>query len=341
MIEEIKKLAKEEGAYQDIEVNGSVISKGWRDCEERWEIIKPYIDKNSVVLDIGSHYGYFAKKMADTYEDNLIWSIEGDKRRAEIQRLMIEANGIKNIVLSEYNIGILDFLKLSRLTEGIDTIMMLSVIHYFDPEEIPYIIWLCSQIAPRLIIEIPVVEEVEVAEIENVDKLKNIENYLNSCYENIIEIGKSTSPKNNNVKRTIFRAENKSLSKKGLIGFIGGEIGRTHSLNYKNSKWTLDSRKKFKTGLNLYNLMMFNVISPNVDKLKLRVAQRYFDVLKTKCVPTDISYRNSILTPFDVEVIDFKEGNGTNIYGNTWEYYKDTMTKYSIDDFLDLLEKRF
>jgi len=338
MYDDIKQLVENEGGYQSIEVGNEIIHNGWRGCEERWDIIKPYVQKNTVVMDIGSHYGYFSKKISDTYEDCLVWSIEADERRAEIQRQMLEFNGSKNIVLTQHKLDVIDFLKLSRIAEGIDTILMLSVIHYFD--DIPEIIWLLSKIAPTLIIEVPVDGECEVAERENVDRLKDVEKYLNCFYKNVDIIGTTQPPVDDKVRRIIFRAENIVLNKDGVVGYIGGEIARSHNLKY-NSTWKIDNKRKWHVGLNVYNLLTRNVLYPTVEKLKQLTAETYFDTMKAKGVPTDISYRNAILTPFGINVIDYKDGRNNDIYGVSWQEYKNKIINCNIEDFKSILQERF
>ena len=338
IVKDIKDLAQAEGGYQDIVINGETVYKGWRECQDRWDIIKNYIHKNSVVLDIGSHYGYYSEKIAEKYKDNLVWSFEPSKDRAKIQKLMLQANKTKNVILTQEKVTLMLLLELSRLTEGIDTILMLSVIHYFKPNEVPTIIWLCSRIAPRLIIEVPNDDESEVAELTNVRKLENIETFLNRYYKDINLIGKSSAPKQGT--RKIFKAENPILVKDGVVGYIGGELARTHRLVFKNSEWKLDNNKKYTIGLNLYNILHYYTIYPNLEKFKQRTAERYYDVLKTEHIPTDISYRNAILTPFDVDIIDSKEKLGKEIYGLEWNEYKSRIEKYSIKDFDNELRSR-
>jgi hypothetical protein len=329
-IEDIKK----EGFYQTVDIKG-VEYKGCRDCDKRWQAIKPYVNKNSVVMDIGSNYGYFSHKIAKLHPDCLVWSIESDSKRAEIQKMVLTENDIKNIVLSEYELKLNDFVQLARGAEGIDTILALSVIHYFPPEDLPHIIWLMSMIAPNLIIEPPSVEESQVAEKDNVNKMGLIENYLNLFYESVDKIGESPSPKDKTIMRPIYRAENKSLFRKGVVGYIGGEMGRSHNISFNNG-WKLDKKRKWQVGLNLVNLIHFNLIYPHRDRLIARAGERYFDILKTKFAPTDVRPWNCLVTPFDVEVIDYKERTG--VYEN-WEKYQKDVANWSPEDFADRIKE--
>ena len=319
---------KSEGFYQTLEMPDKTY-KGWRECKNRWKTIEPYINKNSVVMDIGSNYGYFSKKIVDKFEDNLVWSFESNLKRAEIQKEMLEANKIKNVVLSHYELELLDFLKIARSSEAIDLILTLSVIHYFKKEEIPYIIWLFSQIAPVLIIEVPNHLEEKVAEKDNVVALKNIERYLGHFYQNVDKIGESPSPKNLKIKRSIFRAENLTLKRENVTGYINGEMGRTHTLKYKDRKWSLDNKKNWLTGLNVYNLKLFNMIYPSFDSFLLRAGERYWNLMKQNKVPTDTRIWNCLKTPFDIEVIDYQEEPD---YLNLEEYKKE-IKNYSPLDF--------
>lgn len=339
MVKDIRSLAEEEGQYQDIIVGGETIVEGWRDCEQRWSMIDKYIDKNSVVMDIGSHYGYFSKKIAEKYDDNLVWSIEPVPDRAEIQRLSLVKDKVKNVILSQYRLGLIDFVRLSRITEGIDTILMLSVIHYFEPKEIPEIINLCSKIAHTLIIEVPSKNEDDVAERNNVLQL-DVERFLNINYDEVALIGESTSPKDPNVKRKIYRARNTFLAKENIVGYLDGDFGKTHYLEYSDARWYLDDKDGWIAGINYSTIMGFGYIYPDKKKLEKRIAERYFDVMKTKWAPTDISYHNAIVTPSSVEIIDYTEGVGSNIYGVEWSQYEDRVNAYSVKDFKNELDSR-
>lgn len=83
-MDELLKKIQEEGGYQDIIINGEKVADGWRECEERWNMIKDYIVPDYPVLDVGSHYGYFSARCAEQQEDRLVVSVEESYRGADI-----------------------------------------------------------------------------------------------------------------------------------------------------------------------------------------------------------------------------------------------------------------
>ena len=83
--------------------------QGWRDCEDRWKIISKGFQFKPLtnVLDLGSHYGYFSKKIAELDDRIFVLSVEGAKERAEIQRQMLAENKIENVYLCQKQIQLI------------------------------------------------------------------------------------------------------------------------------------------------------------------------------------------------------------------------------------------
>jgi 2-polyprenyl-3-methyl-5-hydroxy-6-metoxy-1,4-benzoquinol methylase len=130
---ELIDLALQDGNYQDVYVRGERVVSGWRDCEERWEVIAQHLKPKQSVLDIGSHFGFFEYQIAKNFPGSFVWSIEAGERRARVQRLMLEENQIDSVVLTEHAIDLNDLVSLTRSCEHFDTIICLSTIHYFPP----------------------------------------------------------------------------------------------------------------------------------------------------------------------------------------------------------------
>lgn len=309
MAEDISTLIKKEDGYQDIYINGKCIHKGWRNCEDRWKKIKPYIAGSQVVMDVGSHYGYFSQKIAQEY-DCVVWSVEGREQRAEIQRRVLEANKTENIALCQHQMKLEDFVHLARLSEGIDTIVMMSVVHYFPREHIAHILWLASKIAPRLIIEAPSPGESEVANSEMITGFKRFrgdifERYLGLFYDKVAKIGEVPSPKDKKTKRFIFRAEMNKIKREKTLGSVGGELSRTHTIKWDKG-WSI-GKKEWIPGIGVWTTKYFNLIYPSYDYLIRGAAEKYRELMDKGIVPTDMRAWNCLMTPKGVEVIDYKE----------------------------------
>lgn len=332
-MELLNKIEKE-GGYQDVEIDGKLIFNGWRECQERWNLIKPKIKEGNVVMDIGSHYGYFDVKIARTIPKSIVWSIESDKTRADIQKDVLALNKLKNVILCCYKIKLLDFVKLSRVVEGIDIIMALSVFHYFEPDELTEIIGLCSRIAPKLIIEFPNPDENNVASKDNVDKLPNPIELLNGFYEIVETLGKTSSPSDKGIERTIYFAENKEIEKVHLNSYFGRQTIRKYKLFYKNEHWEFQN-KDWINGLNVRNLLEFNVIYPSMDYILDQASETYLNLIKRMGAVSDTKYRNLIWSYDGFKAIDFSEGLNNDIYGVSWQEYKEKIEKMTKQDFIE------
>jgi hypothetical protein len=313
----LKDKAHKEGQYQDIEVKGEKIVSGWRLCDDRWELIKPFITNKQLYMDIGSHYGYFGVKIAEEYPESLVWSIEPYKERYEIQKEVIKANELKNMVLTTKKINILELLKLKQSCEAIDMIICLSTLHYFPKDEQLYIIYLFSQIAHKLIIEYPSVKEKNCAEKQNVYSEEDFGRIIGQNYSNNYPIGKIKSP-NGSTERIIYFAENKNIKRKQVLNAIG--LLSNHKLNLEyNGHWNI-GKGDFEIGINNFDLLYHEVILPEKDLIFTEVARAYKKLID-KVIPTDISIANSLYTPYGMKIIDYSEAFNADALGCTFEHY--------------------
>lgn len=336
----LTEMAQAEGGYQDIEVNGQKVFNGWRSCNERWDLIKPHIKPHQVVVDIGSHYGYFAAKIAQD-KTNLVWSIEPHKQRAAIQKEMLKANNLSNVILSRTEIDLVKLLHLQRTCEHFDTILCLSTIHYFPPEQIPEILWAFSQLAPNLIIEFPNAAEDDVAEKDVVDGL-DAKYLLEQIYDNVQAIGTTPSPKHKDIQRTMYRATNFNITRRNCSSYWNSYTGGNHVLEYEAGQWLINGRQMSYNGLNLANLSEFKVIYPNPKTWIADGAQRYYDLIRElKGQVTDIHPRNLIVAHNGTFPIDYSESTRRSIYGLPWSQYRLLIETDSAEDLTDWLYQTY
>lgn len=346
MHEEFKELLeriRKEGGYQDVEIDGKLLHKGWRGCEDRWKLIREYIGTGKAIIDIGSHYGYFANKLAK--QGNVILSIEGGKERAEIQKEMLELNKARGVYLLNKTMNFSDWVDLMRTTEGIDYILALSVMHYTEPKELFDTLWVMSQISPNLIIEYPTLAEKTTASYEYVKGFGEFEIKLRCFYDEIYLLGNVISPSDPNLTRPVYLASNPKIQKNGVFGYLShNRTGKRHNLAF-NKGWKVDGKTDWTAGFNARTVLeLGNLIYPNIELLKNSIIDEYFKLFEdNKFEITDVNYRNVILTNGDNlnKIIDFKEGVGKEIYGLTWEEYKNKLKLMSRQDWLDKLNEDF
>ena len=281
--------AKVEGGYQPIIIKGQKVSEGWRESEQRWSYIKPYIGSHMTILDIGSHYGYFALQAAQHAPESFIWSIEENAERAEIQRQMLVANGPQNVVLSRHKWTLDTTEQLLKSHFRADVILLLSVGHYFDRVTMPQMFANLAKLAQTLIIEWPSKEELEVAGrdlIQNTD----IDKLLGDNYKHIEVIGKGRSPKHKDINRDIYRASNDTI-------YLASSDEKTHNYTYP--------------GISIEELRPYGMVYPTVKGALSAAAAAYEDLIEVwGGRVTDINIRNVLMSTNGVQIIDFQEGLG-------------------------------
>lgn len=349
-VKELVELAEAEGAYQPILIKGQKVMDGWRESMHRWEFIEPHIKSNMTVIDIGSHYGYFTTKIARQFK-SFVWSIEADPKRAEIQRRVLAANELTNVVLSEHKWTLETTEKLLSTCFTADVILLLSVGHYFDRETMPQMFANLAKLAPTLIIEWPSKEELEVASrdfIQNTD----IDKLLGDNYAHVEVIGKGRSPKHKDVDRalyrasndTIYMASNEGISRPPAKSYIGSPVNKTHDVQYANRDWYIDGRKRMFPGMTLDDLRHFGMTYPSLNAIIARAANAYEQLIqKRKGKVTDINIRNVLMTENGVRLIDFTEGlDSDTIYDMPMaDYIERTLSRdpaFHAKEFIEMWE---
>jgi hypothetical protein len=335
--QELIDLTKQHDAYQTIEDKDETIVQGWRDCEGRWDKIKPFIKANQCIMDIGSHYGYFTKKAND--QGCIVWSIEENEIRARIQRKMLELNGCQGVYLTTTHLDTDHFVELARVTECIDAIFALSVLHYLTPLEYKNIIYILSLISPNVFIELPNPNEVVVdgnRETINLDHDRIFDIY----FDTFQKIGEFAAP-NGTCKRTLYHLQNKNIHRNRALGYMHGEGGKFHDIKCINSIWKIDDKSIQHTGFNLNNLFLWNLVYPSVPKmLEIATQGYYYMVQQLKGELTDMSIRNVIAGKGGeqgVDIIDFTESIDKFKEDGTWQNYVSNMNNKTLDDIREYL----
>lgn len=147
---------------------------GKRDCKPRWGFINKYLTDNVTVKDIGSSEGYFCKQIIDRNKNNFVYSYEAASFKCDFQKKYIISDRIefinKKLVLSD-----LDDMKFTDYT------LLLSVIHWFNPEEDLFLKKFGS-LTDNIFIELPALNDVKSYNVEYISRIHNdygsIDNYL-------------------------------------------------------------------------------------------------------------------------------------------------------------------
>lgn len=305
----------DDARYHDLVVNGEVISKGWRECQARWDFIAPYLPSSGVIVDLGSNAGYFAQRAAES-PDRLIWSMESAPRRIEIQRDLLVENAAANVVLTAREMRILDWLKIESTTNRIDAIMALSVLEYLPPHELIETLRVFSRISPVLIVEFCDPDETGVGgDPETLRVIRPFDEYLKLFFEHVEAIGETSSQIDPTKSRVIYLCRRAGpLYRTDLFGWIGGGRGRRHTLAHHNGHWIMNGRVDLDVAISLWNLMYFGLAYPEPENLAAQFASVAEQAVKEYSGEViDIHPRNTLVTPHGVKLIDLLERFGVPI----------------------------
>lgn len=307
--------------YQDILIGGELAYKGERNCDDRYQIIKEHIAEDSVVMDVGSAYGYFGIQLARDL-NVLTWSFESDPIRQLIQKAVIHENREHRVLLSGYVFGSSVLDSLSESVETVDTIIALSVFHYLPVRDLRPVMKKMSEYAPNLIIELASSKEKVVANKHLIDELE-IMDILADTYDRIEFIGETTSSKDPDVLRPIYKCSMRRVNR-SAYGYIGGENGRMHNILYQNGIWSIDGNTDIVAGINLHNLISSNLVYPKRDLLIHGGAMAYHELMQASEV-TDIRTWNLLYTQNGIIPIDTHDKGYLPPPGENMQSYRERI----------------
>lgn len=119
--------------YQDIIVDGTVVSSGVKSCEQRMNAVRMVAStwkRPITILDIGANLGFFTINLAKEFNCTVV-AIEGVY--GDWIKEVLEANGLANVLLLN-KVFTLDDLRTLAEVEHFDLVLAMSVIHHFDGE---------------------------------------------------------------------------------------------------------------------------------------------------------------------------------------------------------------
>lgn len=157
--------------YQDVLICGQVVKKGVRECNDRYEAIKPVLKnlpKNFKSLDIGASQGYFTFRIAEEFQARCTMIEEGysisnyEWQTGDLLYYLCKQNAhFKDLVLLQQKFYAKDLRLLSQ-QESFDVVLAFSVIHHMRKDLVESnatyveVIDAILDLAPTVIIENPV-----------------------------------------------------------------------------------------------------------------------------------------------------------------------------------------
>ena len=129
-----------EPVYQDLVVNGEIYRIGTDDCESRYGMIKPVLDRLEgpfSVLDVGAAQGYFSFRIARDYPQSVCVMVDSDDTSyyahhgSMLRDLCAMNRDLTNVVHLDRRLDLADVSYLNG-AEHFDVVLALLVVHLMD-----------------------------------------------------------------------------------------------------------------------------------------------------------------------------------------------------------------
>lgn len=300
--------------YQDIVINGEVLSKGVRHCEQRYHAIQKVLDtykRPITVLDIGASQGYFSFRIAHDYDATCVMVEDGynDTWKTGTQLLEIcKLNTtLNNIILLQKRLTVEDLKRLGSC-EHFDVVLALNIIHHFGDE------WKAAtdailNLGDTIIIESPSGKD-NIA--KNNNKIAHLEDYLIKNNGQIILETTRHTDANAKGKMFVFNNNRTFITRKYWILKASEEYKKNFSIesNYQEKyfiKHQTQEKIPWINGINLLTFLMLNGVYPSIDLIKNNIEPLFNEQVK------DFTPWNFIIQGNNIFIIDQKNNPVTDI----------------------------
>ncbi len=138
--------------YQNIIIDGMLIRKGKRTCEDRAKVILDTVEDKDSVLDIGANFGYFGHKILSEKKKCCYLGIE-----REYSSTIIASHVLKKYVGALFMCGNINFELLKALDdscENVDTLLLMSILHHFPIRDFVGICQIFDRMSRKVVIEL-------------------------------------------------------------------------------------------------------------------------------------------------------------------------------------------
>lgn len=292
--------------YQDIEVYDKKLWKGKRDCEKRWEAIEPYLSPESVIIDLGSSTGFFTRRIAKKYPSSLVISFECMDAEAELQKKILELEGIHNVVLLKHRLNYEEVKKWVECVDCVDMLIALSVFHHFPSKVVYDILHNLSRFIPKVVAEVPKKRETEACGQGSVLQLHPFDKTLNSCWATVKKIADIPSHLGDNERSVYFGK--KIISRSGLLAYWDSpNTISKHTCSYVGGKWQVGSKENYIPGVNVWTLLQLDPIWPLSDWWVKECRKEWDRVLENNDYVSDCRPWNMLFTADGLKAIDYTD----------------------------------
>lgn len=293
--------------YQDIVINGQVINKGVRNCEQRYQAIKKILDRYKrpiTVLDIGASQGYFSFRIAHDYDATCVMIEDGyndtwktGEQLLEICKLNTELN---NIILLQKRLSLADLEHLGSC-EHFDVVIALNIIHHFGTD------WKAAtdailNLGETIIIESPSGND-SIA--HDNPHIRHLENYLKDNAGTLILETTRHTDHNAKGKMYVFEKKRTFITRKYWILKASEEYKKKFLIQSDYNEKHLIKHVTQETipwikGINVLTFLMLHGVYPSITNIKANITSLFSDQVK------DFTPWNFIIQGDTLSLIDQK-----------------------------------
>jgi glycosyltransferase involved in cell wall biosynthesis len=299
--------------YQSIYIKDEFIAEGVRKNDwERLEVIKKYIKSGQTILDIGSNIGFFTVQLAKLFPENVFVSVESHPGYAQIQKELIAAEQLTNIILINAEITESWLEKAEASCVYFDVTILLSVLHHMKNAK--EFLNKLSKISKSFLLELPHQNENRVCGKEviknqlKIDELSPIKPIFKKLdYE-------ATTHCDPSLKRAFYYGDSPEYSRKSQYPYIGYPLSpRNYLLQYSEAREKLILHKEhlnkyidITPGILLYDIAQVGkILYPDIETINNQIITE-FDFLDTEDMVADIRPWNLLFTATGLKFIDYK-----------------------------------
>ena len=296
--------------YTDIRVKGQTVSRGYRDCEERYAQIAKFCqqyDRPISVLDLGAAEGYFTFRLAEEF-DGVFVAVEGDPSRKLLD--LCNKNINPKVILLQKIMTLDDILRLKEI-QHFDIVIAQNIVHHFN-EPFQYVLDTIVSMCSYCFFEHP--NPMEGKSTKNYERIKT--ELLDIDKYGAIPLSKTESGLGNEtskeIKRTLWLLKNnqaKTIDRGWRnVPRYEEQFGKGKQIRIKSDFNKIEveyghreEKREWIHGINLRTFLEYNGEYPSNNQIinlidKLEITN-----------PIDLGPHNLILTGNELYVIDQDE----------------------------------
>lgn len=299
--------------YQDTWIEGESVSKGERECEDRYAIVRDFCAQYRrpfTVLDIGASICYFGIRLTEDFPNCTVAAIE--HREAQSALDVLKANDAQRVILMSKLLRLDDLQALAEV-ETFDIVLALSIIHRF-PGSFKDRLEVFRSLGDNLILEVPF-EDCTGGNVNTDDSLLPADHKL-------LGYGKSHLVENGK-RKIVLLPRQKTELKRAYFGCDRTDLRMVIYSDFYRKQVKFFNKKEQREwirGLNLHTYLNFDGIWPERHTIRKQIEAKREAVLEAG--HHDIAQWNIILQGDDSKFIDVRDPNiGVHEYPDA-EYFE-------------------